>query len=276
MTIYIEYVIIDNLIIDSLILLSCKKIASISTTKLRIFLSALTGTIVAVLSPFMPQIINLIIKPFVAILMTFIAFKPASLKKLLALTLILFLVTFLYGGAMIGLMEMLNIQFTLANGISYVNNFPVGIAILLCAITYILVKNIIIFCTKKQHSNFLYPVVLIDGNKQISTTAFLDSGNCILVKNKPVTLINFKTFNMLYPAISLTDLLLKKDLPLKQQNYAQINGLSNMTEKILVFEIDALKINGKETKDALLGLSLKNFNDKTNSDAIISNMILGD
>ena len=277
MTIYIECVLIDNLIIDSLILLTCQKISKNSTTKLKVFLSSLLGAVIALFSPLFPSFVNLLIKPFVAVLMVIVAFRPTKIKKILINTILLFFVTFLYGGAMIGIMEILNIEFTLTNGVNYVNNFPIGLALLFCAITYIALKNIITYCSVKQkNSQFLYTAMLTEGAKQISITAFLDTGNCIVKDGKPVTIINFKTFNMLFPTISITDILLKKNLPIKNQTYTEINSLSNMNEKILLFEIDSLSINKRETKDALLGLSLINFNKKTNSDAIISNMILGD
>lgn len=238
MTVYVEYVIVDNLVIDSLILLTCQKLSKAQTSKLKLFLSALTGTIIALLSPLLPNIINLVIKPFVAVLMVIIAFKPANIKKLGLFTLLLFLVTFMYGGTMIGLMEILGIEFTLQNGISYVNNFPVGLAILFCAITYIATKNIISYCTKKnKQAEFLYDCQLTNGSNQINITAFLDSGNCIVIDGKPVTIINYKTFNALYPNICITDLLLKKQLPIKNQNYTEIKGLNNMAERILTLKL---------------------------------------
>ena len=159
MTVYVEYVIVDNLVIDSLILLTCQKLSKAQTSKLKLFLSALTGTIIALLSPLLPNIINLVIKPFVAVLMVIIAFKPANIKKLGLFTLLLFLVTFMYGGTMIGLMEILGIEFTLQNGISYVNNFPVGLALLLCSFIFLILKKLIkLFYCKKQINNFIYEV----------------------------------------------------------------------------------------------------------------------
>lgn len=276
MSVYIEYVIFDNMVIDTLILLTCKKIATIQTTKLKLLLGALIGTIFALLNPLLTNIVNLLIKPFVAVLMVVIAFKPNSIKKLIIYVILLFFSTFLFGGATIGLMQMFNIDYSITSSLNYNCSLPMGIAVLICAITYIILKNIIVYCLKKQkHFNFLYSITLIDNNNTITISAFLDSGNCVVINNKPLTIINYKTFNMLYPKISITDLLLKKQLPIKNQNYAEIKGLST-TEKILTFEIQTLKINNKETQDALIGLSLTDFNNKTNSDAIISNMILGD
>ena len=95
MTIYIECVLIDNLIIDSLILLTCQKISKNSTSKLKVFLSSLLGAVIALFSPLFPSFVNLLIKPFVAVLMVIVAFRPTKIKKLLIDTILLFFVTFL-------------------------------------------------------------------------------------------------------------------------------------------------------------------------------------
>ena len=280
MTVYIEYVLIDNLTIDSLILFTCSQLARVRTSKTRIFLSSVFGTLIAVISPFLPNIINLLIKPVVAILMVIIAFKTNSFKKTLIMTILFVLITFLFGGSLIGVMNLLDIDYSLHSGINYQNSFPVGIAIAVSFVIYISTKNIINFCVKKQqNSQFIYDIVFQDGEKRIKTLAFLDSGNCVSIKNKPITIINFKTFNLLFPNISLTDLLLKKQLDLKNQNYVELASISDIGEKILTFEIDSITIENKKTENALIGLSLKDFSEKTNSDAIISNQIfqiLGD
>lgn len=270
MTVYVEYVLIDNLVIDWLVLKICSKILKTRTSKKRLFLGALCGTAIALVTPFLPSWITLPTKLLTAVLMVILSFRPAKFKLLALQVLMLFFCTFLFGGAVVGVMEMLCIPYNLQNGINYQNQFPVGLAVLVCYIVYIVAKNLLTFCTKKhQNLQFCYKLTICDQQK-ITIDAFLDSGNCLSLNGKPITIINFKVFNLLYPNISVTDLLLKKPLPLKQQKYVDVKGVSSKSEKILTFQVDSLNVNNNQMQNAVLGLSLRDFSGDTNSDAIIS------
>ena len=104
------------------------------------------------------------------------------------------------------------------------------------------------------------------------TTAFLDTGNCLEFENMPITIVNFDVFESLFPNVSIAEILLKKDI--KNAKYINILSVGKMQEKMLVVKIDKLTIGGKTVKNAPLGLSIKNFAERTNSDAIISKKIL--
>ena len=52
MEVYIEYVLLDNLIINSVLLDFTNKTLKLKVNKFRIFLSAMLGTIVAIILPF--------------------------------------------------------------------------------------------------------------------------------------------------------------------------------------------------------------------------------
>lgn len=277
MVIYIEYVLIDNIVINTLILLTCKKLSKQQTTKLKIFLSSMFGTVLALISPILPSVINLLLKPFIAVVMVLISFKFNNIKKFFVNYILFFLATFIYGGACLAILEMLGVQTGSQNSIMYEYHFPVGLILAICIVVYICAKNIFTFCFKQQsHSKLIYNLTLQDGFNTVNGLAFLDTGNQLYSNNKPVTIINYKLFNALYPNISLQSILLKKDLPLKRKSYIKINALAKYQDSMLIFEIDSLTINSKQVNNAIVGLSLNNFSLKTNSDAIISNKILGE
>ena len=277
MTIYVEYVIIDNMVINTLILLLTKIILHQKTSKTRIFLSALLGTVVAVFSPLLPAVICNIIKIPLGLCMTIVAFKSKNVKKLLISFAVFTLCTFVFGGACFGIMQVLGIEVIINNGISYTYKFPVGAVLLVCFVTYVAIKNIVLYLhQKKKQQEFYYDTTLCENNKKISVTAFLDTGNKLVVDEKSVSIINYKTFNMLYPKISLADILLKKSLSLKNQKYIEIQSIDGNKNSILTFEIDGLYIDKRQIKDAKLGLSLTSFNKKLNSDMIISQKLLGE
>ena len=109
-------------------------------------------------------------------------------------------------------------------------------------------------------------------------TCHIGNGGSVaaVVDGKCVNIINYKTFNMLYPKINLTDILLKKNLNIKNQKYVEIQSIDGNKNSILTFEIDKLCIEKKEIKNVKLGLSLTTFNKKLNSDMIISQRLLGE
>lgn len=277
MVIYVEYVVIDNIVINSLILLLTKELLKLKSSKLRILLSALLGTIVALLSPILSSFANLLIKLPLSLLMVLIAFKISGTKKVLITLFTFFAITFLFGGAVLGAGEMLGMRFILNNGVMYEYKFPVGIIVLFCFITFVAMKNIVKFIFQRQNNTqLIYDAILTDNGCKAKASAFLDTGNKILIDNKPVCLINYKTFCLLHPTISLTDILLKKQLGLKNEKYIELESIGSTKQNLLSFEIDCLEIGKVQTKNARLALSLVNFGKKTDSDIIISNLFLGD
>lgn len=277
MVIYVEYVVVDNMVINCLILLLCQKIGKFKTNKIRIFLSSSFGTILSLLSPMLSGIVAILVKPFVALCMVIIAYSPKKFSKLVIEILLFFLVTFVFGGACLGVVEIFGLSYLKTDGTTVYYNFPVGLALLVCAFAYVCIKNIIKYCLNQQKIyEQVYQISLAHNNKQVLIDAFLDTGNCVTYNGMPVTIINFKAFSKLFPQIDLTSLLLKKNLPLKNQSKINIKGIGHSGEELLCFQIDEIKYKEYVTKDAVVALTLNNFSKTTNSDAIISKNILGD
>ena len=276
MTVYVEYVVIDNMVIDILILNISAYFLKIKTKKIGFFLSGIVGTAISLISPLLPNLINLILKLPLSILLCIIAFNPKGFKELFLQLLTFYFSTFLMIGACLAIAEMLNINYIKANQQCYEYNFPIGFVLLICAITYFLAKNIINSIFKKhKNDNLLFDVILNDGANQIKATAFLDTGNTLQFDGKPISIINFDIFSKLYPKIPITDILLKKTLPLKNFSFFDVGGIGK-TQQIIIFEINQLEIKNKKISSVILGLSLKNFSQNTNSEMIISNKLLED
>lgn len=277
MIIYVEYVIIDNMVINSLILLLTKELLKLKGNKLKLVISSMIGTAVAMISPILPSIVNSLIKLPLALLMIAIAFDISTIKKYTTSLFTFFCITFLFGGAVIGIGEMFGIKFIFNNGVMYEYKFPVGIIILICFVMFVVLKNIMKYVFQKQkNSQLIFEAKLTDNGKTVNATAFLDTGNKIVIDEKPVCIIGYKTFNLLYPTISLTNILLKKPLNLKNSKYIEIESIGSTKQNLLSFEIDCLQIEKTQTKNARVALSLVNFSQKTESDLIVSNLFLGD
>ena len=140
MQVYIEYVIIDNLIIDYLLISLSLRVANVKTNKLRLILSSLLGTIVAVIIPLL-NIDNLymfLIKIFLAVLMCYVAGSYISVKKYLITLASFFAFTFLSGGVIIAIFYFADVDYYRGYNFNYDSIFPIGFTILIIYILYLL------------------------------------------------------------------------------------------------------------------------------------------
>lgn len=276
MVVYVEYVVIDNMVINILILLLTKYLLKLNTKKIYITLSAMFGTLIAIISPLFNNTINLLIKIPLSVCMIYISFQPRRFKMFFAEILTFYISTFVMIGACLAVCEILGIKYIILSSVSYEYEFPIGFALGVCSIVFILTKNIFTYISKIHNNDkYLYKITLIEKEKTITTTAFLDTGNKLNSNNKPISIINYKIFQKLYPKILLMDILLKKQLPLKNSTYFEVKSIGT-PQKILIFEIEKIVINKREIENPLLGLSFENFEKTTRCDAIISTNLIGE
>lgn len=127
---------------------------------------------------------------------------------------------------------------------------------------------------RKMVGDFCFQTKLKTQTNCLECKAFLDTGNFLFdpLTNKPVSLVNFKVLANLFKGISLEDVLLKTDKLkcIKNAHYIPFKTL-NGKDKILVFEVDEVFLNGKTVKNVMFGLCLNNFNSSFGSDIILHN-----
>lgn len=274
MEVYIEYAIIDNMIIDLLILSLTSKITRLNVGKTRLLLTALFGTIVAMVSPLLSGIFLVLSKILCGLLMPLMILKEPKMKSYITATLSFLLITAMFGGTCLGLCFLLNINYKIENGLLMIKSFPVGLAVFIAVVMYYIIKNLIQhFYSQKRLAKFLYKVTLFLNDKHISTTGFLDSGNKLIdsATNIPITLVDFEVFNQLTD-VKLSDVLLKKydKIPLSNLHEVEMKSLSK-SSKIMVFEIDNILIDESINIDkALIGLSVVDFKSNLNANCILS------
>lgn len=180
MQVYIEYVIIDNLIINYILLYSSARCAQVKTKALFLFLSALLGTVVAVILP----LINLksefliFIKLPLGALMVLLSAKFLSLNKYL-LTFFFFLTfTFLSGGLIIATFNLIGVDYTLYYSINYNSFIPVGVSVAFVFFaTRISVKIVKSVIKERDLRPFLRKCIIVVNKKRFTITGFIDSGN---------------------------------------------------------------------------------------------------
>lgn len=270
MVIYIEYVILDNLIINSLLIYLTCLILKIKPKKINVFLSSTFGTVCAIFMPFVTfnNYIMFVLKICVAIIMLLILKKYRSFKGYIITLLIFLTSTFALGGVCFGIMYMFNSNINI-NGL-IINDFelPLRLFILLISVyTYLMFKLVQTMRKKQVKLPYVYSLVIKQNNKSYNLEGFLDSGNHLYHSGQPVVVISQKMFSKIFSNISYDKVLLQRitDNDINGANYIVANAI-NGSKKLLVFNIQELQIyNEHKTtfiKNATLALANTNFNNE--------------
>ncbi len=261
MIIVVEYVLIENFLINLIILKTTSMLTKEGGRWL--FLSAFFGACLTVAMPamYLSAIGSFLVEVGVAIVSICISFKFKKIKKFAILFSTYFISAFLYGGACYFFESYFGITSLIV---------ILAIVVTLFVIVRFVIKRI---NRKRAVEKFCYEVTLVSDGRETKWKAFLDSGNLLFdpLTNKPVTLINFKVFSSLFVNIELEDILRKSD-KLKNLNLAHYINFNTLGKgsKILVFQVDSLMVGEKVVEKATLGLCFQNFKEAFDSDIILN------
>lgn len=278
MEIVVEYILVDNIIINYLIILLSKKILKLQITVWKAVLSSVIGATFALLLPIMilPTYILLPLKFILGFLMVLIAFPYSNLKKTLTYFLVFILMTGLMGGVCFVVIYMFSGNLS-TNMLFYSAPIPIGLILLICSVTTYFVSSLIkLFYRKKRENNFIYEAIIINNGKKVKINAFLDSGNTLIdpVSKKPVIIISYPLFNKLYN-LPLEQIIMKKVTSenIKNSHYISFDTVGK-SSCMLVFEIEEIKIliskaQVRSIENVLLGLSFANISKIFYCDALL-------
>lgn len=266
MKIVIEYVLIENFLINIIVL---KTVELFLKEKGRLFfLSAGLGAVVTLLCPLLnlTTLGSFLLQFGFAIFYVCISFKFSGFKKFAVLYLSYFVSAFLYGGACY-----------FFEGLFGQSSLLVVLAVIV--VVFMIVRMLLGRRQRKKNlATFCFDIKIEIGGKEYAFKAFLDSGNFLSdpITGKPVCLINFKAFSTLFSEIGIEDVIRKND-KLKRLKFAHYINFStlNSQDKILVFQADSMKIGERSIERPTLGLSLKNFNQTFGTDVILHNEFAG-
>jgi len=226
MTVYIEYVIIDNLIIDYLILKATFAVMGISYKRRWLFLCAFFGAFVALLLPLFERlaIISTLVKVLTGLLLPLMATRYKSAREYYITALVFFLLTFLSGGAIIGVFTLL--------GISYSSEISIAVMVVPA---YVIIKAVTgavkgIY-RKKDVMSAIFKVQIVKGKRRIFARGFIDTGNMLYDKDSPVIVCEKKLFYQI----------LGNDLLFTKFKKIRLSTIASESENIS-FKVDSVQI----------------------------------
>ena len=194
MTIYIDVILIENLLMNYIILFATAIILKIQIKQIRLVIGSLIGAIYTIISYISSLKIysNFFLKLILSIIIIYISFNPKNLKKLSKFTLIFYLTSFVFGGVAFALIYIVKPQDILKNNGLVLNSKSLRLIFGSAIIAFIVI--IIGFKTVKNKisAKDMYCDIQIKiNNKKIETKAMIDTGNFLKepITNTPVIVV---------------------------------------------------------------------------------------
>lgn len=204
MTIYVDVLFLENLILNCIILYATTIISKEKVKHLRIIISGAIGALYVIIYYIfkMPIYTNIIAKIMLVVCMVYIVFKPKKGKDLFKQLIYFFLVSFVFGGASLGVIYLSNEnKVTIQNGmiLDYYSMKIVFVGIIIAFIVCILAFKLV--KTKFSKKDMFCEIIgSIDG-KKFQTKAMIDTGNLLKepITNTPVVVVENKVLEDILP-----------------------------------------------------------------------------
>lgn len=187
MTIYIDVVLIENLIMNYIILLATGIILKIKIKHIRLIIGSLLGAIYTIIGyiGILEIYSSIILKIILSIMIVYIAYYPQSLKKMCKELLFFYLTSFVFGGVAFSLIYIIKPQEILMKNGLFLGTYPLKTVILAAIVAFIIIISAFKMIKKKITRKDLIcnAKIVLDG-KNIETKVLIDTGNML---REPIT-----------------------------------------------------------------------------------------
>lgn len=206
MTIYLDIILCENLLMNYIILFATYVIIKPKEKhpQIRIILSSLIGSVYAVIVylNILSIYSNLFAKIILSIVMVYVAFNPKNAKVLLKQILIFYLVSFIFGGCTFALIYFIKPEnVKMKNGV-FVGVYPLKVGLIAGAIAFVTTQIAFkINKSKLNNKNTFFNIQLHYKNQSITVKALLDSGNMLKdpISQAPVIIVERESLSKIIP-----------------------------------------------------------------------------
>ena len=194
MTIYVDVVLLENIVMNYIILLATGIILRTKIKHLKIIIASVLGAIYSVVAYISDLKIysSLFIKLLLSVIIVYIAYNPQNLKKLFKCILIFYLTSFAFGGAAFALIYILKPQEILMRNGLFLGTYPLKTIILGAIIAFLVIITAFSIVKSKISKKDMFCEIEIELNKtKIKTRAMIDTGNMLKdpITNMPVVVV---------------------------------------------------------------------------------------
>ena len=194
MTIYVDVVLIENLIMNYIILFATDIILKNKSKFWRLLLASLIGAIYTVISYISNLKIysSMILKMILSIIIVYVAFNPQNMKKMCKSLLIFYLTSLVFGGAAFALIYIVKPQETFMKNGLFLGAYSLKTILLSGIVAFFIVITDFTVVKNKISKRDMFCNIKIKLNvKEIETKAMLDTGNMLKepITNIPVIVV---------------------------------------------------------------------------------------
>ena len=280
MTIYIDVVFLENLVMNSIILVASGIILKKKMKWIRIILASSLGAIYTIIGYISVLEIysNLILKVILSILIIYIAFNPQTVKQLWKDLLIFYLTSFVFGGVAFALIYVVKPQDILMKNGLFLGTYPLKTVLLAAIVAFIIIiAAFAIVKTKFSKKDMFCDVEVELNNKIIKTRAMIDTGNLLKepITNTPVIVLEHTLLYECVPKEILDNLesilggeLVKIPEKVRNEYISKLKlipfaSLGKQNGMLVGIKADSLKIiqddQEKENKNVIVGIYNKSL-----------------
>ena len=280
MTIYIDVVFLENLVMNSIILVASGIILKKKMKWIRIILASSLGAIYTIIGYISVLEIysNVILKVILSILIIYIAFNPQTVKQLWKDILIFYLTSFVFGGVAFALIYVVKPQDILMKNGLFLGTYPLKTVLLAAIVAFIIIiAAFAIVKTKFSKKDMFCEVEVELNNKKIKTRAMIDTGNLLKepITNTPVIVLEHTLLYECVPKEILDNLesilggeLVKIPEKVRNEYISKLKlipfaSLGKQNGMLVGIKADSLKIiqddQEKENKNVIVGIYNKSL-----------------
>lgn len=194
MTIYIDIVLIENLIMNYIILLATGIVSKTQIKHIKLIIASFLGAIYTVISYMKVLEIysNFFLKLLLSIIIIYIAYNPQRMRKMWKILLIFYMISFVFGGAAFALIYFVKPQDIIMKNGLFLGTYPLKTVILGAVVAFsLIIATFKILKSKLSKKDIICSIEINLNNKKIKTNALIDTGNMLKepFSNTPVVVI---------------------------------------------------------------------------------------
>lgn len=290
MTIYIDIIIVENLIMNYIILYATGLISKSKISHLRIFFASAIGAIYAITEYIFKLNIysNMLVKIILSIIIVFVAFYPQNVKKLCKQLILFYLTTFTFGGVATYLIYVLKPQNIVIKNGMYVGTYVLKVIFIGAIVGTIILIIAFKFAKNKITKKDMICKVRIQINgKEVTLDTMVDTGNMLKepLTGNPVVVVEKTSLYDLMPKeiLNNTDSILGGDFEkipedikseyisrLKIIPFSSLGKQNGMLIGIKPEKLEVINEQSEEEKDnAIIGIYSKSLTKRGEYNALI-------
>jgi len=194
MTIYLDVVLVENLIMNYIILYATGTILKIKIKHMRLIIASLIGAIYSIIAytSMLEIYSSIILKIILSVVIVYISYNPQNVKQLWKHILIFYMTSFVFGGAAFALIYIVKPQeIFMKNGL-FLGTYPLKTILLGAIIAFsVIITSFKIVKSKISKKDMFCIVKVKINNKEIVTKVMIDTGNLLKepISNTPVIVL---------------------------------------------------------------------------------------